>query len=62
MFDSLLTFAHGVTKMDFKRAFSEQNNVSCKHEQVGKGFTILHFVLCISHLRPGAMDLLFITI
>ena len=35
MFDSLLTFAHGVTKMDFKRAFSEQNNVSCKHEQVG---------------------------
>ena len=36
MFDSLLTFAQGVTKMDFKTVFHEQSNVSCKNEQVGQ--------------------------
>ena len=35
MYDSLLVFSQGVTKMDFNQAFHHGgNNVSCKHEQV----------------------------
>ena len=35
MYDSLLVFAQGVTKMDFNQAFHHGgNNLSCKQEQV----------------------------
>ena len=49
MFDSLLAIAHGVTKMDYKTAFQEQSNVSCKHEQVWQHVVkIFTFVLLVT--------------
>ena len=67
MFDSLLVFAQGVTKMDFDKAFHPGgNNLSCKHEQVQHGVQQSSAGLSLTNAnnfsRPGAMDHLFTTI